>query len=178
MLIKKAKRTNLENHWSKFRTLRNDVTELIRASKRQYFDGIAEKLKSKSLSPKDWLTTLKTFFTPTFNSNIPPLESSGHVFTDEYEKASIFNNYFKNQTILDDTNAILPELPPPSYNTQLSRVVLTPLEVLSVLKTLKTGKASGPNGLKNRILKELSKEISSPFCSLFNQSLHIVFPPT
>ena len=87
----------------------------------------------------------------------------------------IFNNYFKNQTILDDTNAVLPKIPPPSYNIQLSGTVLTPLDVESVLKTLKTGKASGLNGLNNRIFKELSP----PFCSLFNQSLHIgVFPFT
>ena len=30
---------------------------------------------------------------------------------------------------------------------------------------------SGPNGLNNRILKELSSELSFPFCSLFNQSI-------
>ena len=34
------------------------------------------------------------------------------------------------------------------------------------------GKASGPNGLSNRILKELSHQLASPFCSLFNDSLH------
>ena len=108
---------------------------------------------------------------------MPPLESNGHVVTDEYEKANAFNTFFQNQTILDDSNAILPELPPPSYNTQLNRITLTPLEVESILKTLKPGKASGPNGLSNRVLKELSNELSSPFCSLFNQSLHSgVFP--
>ena len=174
---KKAKRTNLENHWSAFKILRNEATALIRSSKNQYFDGLAEKLKSKSLSPKDWWATLKSFITPTFSSNLPPLESNGHVVTDEYEKANAFNTFFQNQTILDDSNAILPELPPPSYNTQLNRIILTPLEVESILKTLKPGKASGPNGLSNRVLKELSNELSSPFCSLFNQSLHSgVFP--
>ena len=174
---KKAKRTNLENHWSAFKILRNEATALIRSSKNQYFDGLAEKLKSKSLSPKDWWATLKSFITPTFSSNLPPLESNGHVVTDEYEKANAFNTFFQNQTILDDSNAILPELPPPSYNTQLNRITLTPLEVESILKTLKPGKASGPNGLSNRVLKELSNELSSPFCSLFNQSLHSgVFP--
>ena len=144
---------------------------MIRTSKKQYFDGIAEKLKSKSLSPKDWWATLKTFITPTFSSNIPPLESNGYVITDEYEKANAFNTYFQSQTILDDSNAILPELPPPTYNTQLDRIVITPLEVESILKTLKLGKASGPNGLNNRVLKELSKELALPFCSLFNESL-------
>ena len=115
---KKAKRTRLENHWSKFKNLRNEVVDLIRTSKKQYFDRIAEKLKSKSLSPKDWWATLKTFIKPTFTSSIPPLESNGHIVIDEYEKANTFNTYFQSQTILDDSNAVLPELPPPSYHTQ------------------------------------------------------------
>ena len=42
-----------------------------------------------------------------------------------------------------------------------------------ILKTLKTDKTSGPNGLSNRILKELSHELSSPLCSLFNKSLSL-----
>ena len=162
----------------KFKTLRNEVIDLIRTSKKQYFDGIAEKLKSKSLSPKDWWATLKTFITPTFTSNIPPLENNGHIITDEYEKANVFNEYFQSQTILDDLNARLPELPPPSYHTQLNSIVITPLEVESILKTLKLGKASGPNGLNNRVLKELSKELASPLCSLFNQSLNCGIFPT
>ena len=166
-----------DGSWLKFKTLRNEVIDLIRTSKKQYFNGIAEKLKSKALSPKDWWATLKTFITPTFTSNIPPLENNGHIVTDEYEKANVFNTYFQSQTILDDSNAILPELPPPSYHTRLNRIVITPLEVESILKTLKLGKASGPNGLNNRVLKELSIELSSPLCSLFNQSLQRgVFP--
>ena len=34
-----------------------------------------------------------------------------------------------------------------------------------------TGKAAGPNGLSNRILRELPCELSSPFCCLFNPSI-------
>ena len=49
---RKAKRTRIDNHWLKFKTLRNEVIDLIRTSKKQYFNGIAEKLKSKALSPK------------------------------------------------------------------------------------------------------------------------------
>ena len=41
----------------------------------------------------------------------------------------------------------------------------------SILNTLTVGKASSPNGLSNRILRELLTELSIPFCSLFNQSL-------
>ena len=60
----------------------------------------------------------------------------------------------------------------------MTNIVLIPLEVESVLKTLTVGKASGPNGLSNRVLKELSVQLSVPFCSLFNQSLQTGFLPS
>ena len=75
--------------------------------------------------------------------------------------------------VLDDSNAVLPELPEPSYLTSLSSIAFDPQEVEEILRTLKTDKASGPDGLSNRILKELSHEISSPLCSLFNKSLSL-----
>ena len=172
-LYRKAKQTNLERHWIKFRQLRNETNTMIRNSKQQFYDNIAKKLKSKSLSPKDWWSTLKTFISPNLNSAIPPIESEGIIYTDDFEKANLFNNYFQGQTVLDDSNAVLPELPEPSYLTSLSSIAFDPQEVEENLRTLKTDKASGPDGLSNRILKELSHELSSPLCSLFNKSLSL-----
>ena len=41
-----------------------------------------------------------------------------------------------------------------------------------IFKSLPVGKASGPDGISNRIIRELAVEISLPICSLFNQLLH------
>ena len=41
------------------------------------------------------------------------------------------------------------------------------------LKTLKTDKQSGPDGLSNLTFRELSHELFSPLCSLFNKSLSL-----
>ena len=49
--------------------------------------------------------------------------------------------------------------------------MITPEEVKSVLKSLPAGKAAGPDGISNRVLRELSDELSIPFCCLFNHSL-------
>ena len=55
--------------------------------------------------------------------------------------------------------------------------MLTPAEIEVVLKSLPAGKAVGPDGINNKILRKLSVELSLPFCSLFNQSLQTgVFP--
>ena len=99
---------------------------MIRNSKQQCYGNIAEKLKSKSLSPKDWWSTLKTFISPNLNSAIPPTESEGIIYKDDFEKANLLNNYFQGQTILDDSNAVLPELPGPSYFTSLSSIGFDP----------------------------------------------------
>ena len=43
--------------------------------------------------------------------------------------------------------------------------------VVTALKALPIGKARGPDGINNCTLRELAHELSSPLCSLFNQSL-------
>ena len=175
--FRKAKRTNLESHWKSFRKLRNKVTTLIRDSKKSYYNKLADKLKSSTTTTKDWWSTLKTFINPNSSSSFPPLEYDNTIYTDESEKANILNKYFQSQTMLNETNAVLPNLIPLALNSELNTIVLTPLEVESVLKTLIIGKASGPNGLSNRILKELSSQLCTPFCSLFNQSLRTGYLP-
>ena len=51
---KRAKRTKLELHWKLFKKIRNKVTKMIRESKESHYDKIADKLKSSTLSAKDW----------------------------------------------------------------------------------------------------------------------------
>ena len=55
--------------------------------------------------------------------------------------------------------------------SELDSIILNSIEVESVLKSLASGKAFGSNGLNNRILKELSKELAQPLCNFFNFSL-------
>ncbi|MES9994044.1 MAG: reverse transcriptase family protein [Candidatus Thiodiazotropha sp.] len=176
--FKKVKRTNLDEHWTKFRTLRNEVISMIRDSKNSFNEKLVNKLKSNTLTAKDWWSTLKTFISPDIKSAIPPLEHENHIHTDEHDKANILNNFFQSQTILDENNATLPNNAPSVVRSQLNSIALSPLEVESALKTLTVGKASGPNALSNRILREVASELSSPFCSLFNQSLSTGIVPS
>ena len=41
-------------------------------------------------------------------------------------------------------------------------------EVKAILRTLPVGKAVGPDGISNRILRELASELSTPLATLFN----------
>ena len=75
------------------------------------------------------------------------------------------------QTTLDDSNASLPPtILTPAFT--LSSVSTTPLEVESIFKSLKAGKAAGPDYINNSLLKEeVATALSFPVCDLFNFSL-------
>ena len=102
---------------------------MIRNSKKSYYNKLADRLKSSTLSTKDWWSTLKSFINSNSNSSIPPLEYDNKVYTNKSDKANIFNKYFQSQTILDETNAVPPDIAPPDFNSELTNIVLTPLEV-------------------------------------------------
>jgi hypothetical protein len=54
---------------------------------------------------------------------------------------------------------------------------ITPGEEDLVLKSLPLGKATGPDNINNRILRELSHEISGPLSALFNYAIQIAQVP-
>ena len=90
----------------------------------------------------------------------------------------MLNSFFESQSLLNDQDAPLPAILPTMVKSELKNIALTTDEVDSVLKIVPVGKASGPNGLNNRILGELSHELSIPYCSVFNQSLNTCFVPS
>ena len=53
-LYHKARLTGKEQHWSRFRSLRNEVTTLIRESKTNHVTQIATSLKSGNLTSRNW----------------------------------------------------------------------------------------------------------------------------
>ena len=82
------------------------------------------------------------------------------------EKATALDDYFAEQTVLDDTYASLSATPLAEFHS-LSSIAITPDEVQSVLQSLNIGKAA----ISNRLLKELAIPLSEPLCDLFNFSL-------
>ena len=86
------------------------------------------------------------------------------IFIDETDKANVLNDFFCDQTLLDDQHASIPNIELYTDRT-MSSLVISPLEVESIMKCLPLGKAVGPDGINNRILRECSRELSSPLFS-------------
>lgn len=169
-LYDKYKRTKNSVDFENYKNIRNKVTYEIRKAKKDQLEKLTEKLKSNDLSQKDWWRTLKYFISPEQPATIPPLCKDGIIYTDDKEKANILNQFFTDQSVLDDSNSSLPSINhiPPH---KLESISISPYEVEDILKTLKTGKAAGPDSIDNRLLKELSRPLSTPLTDLFNFSL-------
>ena len=116
-------------------------------------------------------STLKSVISPNRSNSFPPLDNDGQIITDDVDKANALNDYFRDQTLINDTDVEVPDVIRHNVPQELRSLVLTPAETEVILKSLSIGKAAGPDGISNRILRELPTELSYPLCSLFNQSL-------
>lgn len=174
----KAKRSQNPIHWQAYKQLRNKTTDMVRHAKHHLSQKIADKLKQPDLKITDYWKILKQFISPTKKSSIDILHDNGNIITDNTDKANLLNNFFQTQTQLNDQDKLLPSLQTNRDANVLCNIQITEEEVESTLKSLSTGKASGPDNINSRILKELSHELASPLCALFNRSLYMAKVPS
>ncbi len=110
--FQKAKQTDSDDHWTAYKRLRNDTLSLIRSARKSYDDKLSDSLGDRTLQSKDWWKTLKCFIAPDKpKADIPPLYNNGQYLSDGNDKANVLNDFFHQQTLLDDTNTNLPPLP-------------------------------------------------------------------
>jgi len=102
---------------------------------------------------------------------IPDLRNGDTLISESHNKAALFNNYFAEQCSLASGSETDP-LPEFHLLTEatLDSITTTPFEVFRILRSLDTSKASGPDGISNRILKECADSLSNPLSRLFNLS--------
>ena len=177
-LYRKAQKSNDVTHWSNFRSARNEVIAIIRQSKVQNFERLSSQLKSETLSSRGWWKTLKSLMCSQSSTSIHPLydTSSDTLLIEEDDKANLLNSYFANQSRIDDSLSFIHDENEEIANNSFDSIMQS--EVLDVLKTLKRGKASGPDGINNRILIEAARQLAPHLCDLFNQSLNTSSVPS
>ena len=115
---------------------------------------------------------MKNLYGNKIKSGIPPIQDDNKTYNLAIEKADLFNDYFVKQSTLppEPPNVSLPHF---QYTTdaRLSDVIIHEEDVLKALKSLKTTKANGPDGIINKILKESATSLSIPLTKLFKKSI-------
>ncbi|XP_074606425.1 uncharacterized protein LOC141859465 [Acropora palmata] len=165
-LWKKAKSTQLESDWNKYKVLRNKVkSELSKG----YYRHVHLLVESKN--PKRFWSFIKS---KTKNKSIPLTmkwndrdikASSGK------EKAELCNNFFAS--IFSSTSDFSVDAQPLHLHTDnvIADLVYSGANVEKLLLGLNTNKATGPDGVTARLLCEAAPSISSSLSRLFNMSL-------
>ena len=92
------------------------------------------------------------------------------IIYDDQKKAEAFNDFFIGHSSLDTSNA---NLPPDTiaHNNTLNHIEVTSQDVLDILLNLNAKKASGPDGISPRVLKEAGNAIAPSLATLLNLSL-------
>ena len=148
-LYDKQKKSNNPTHWDAYKRFRNHVTSEIRKSKQYQIDKLADRLVNSETGQKNWWRTLKHFIKPEQTNAIPPLSKDGTIYSDDIDKVNVLNDFFVDQTLLDDSTASLPQtVNVPDYN--FDSLNISREEVESTLRSLPLGKAAGPDLINNR----------------------------
>ena len=169
-LYKKLKRHDCEVNQAEYRVARNNVVSVIRAAKREHEERIMQTISNEKSTSKNWWKCLKQLRGNAVDDSIPPLVVNDRIINDNTEKSNIFNDFFASHSTLDPLLDTDPGVPPPS-NSTIQPLVLTSFEIFKILSALDTNKATGPDGISNKLLREAAPSISDVLAKIFNKSL-------
>ena len=168
---------NLQSKKNKFKALKKAIQAKIRKSYWEYLEDIIFTNDQDNYKNKKFYTFVK--HKKTDNSGISPLKSDGITYSDPVQKANILNNQFKS--VFSKPKPMSPEyllemenfkngMSPPNIN-KMSEIVITQEGVDKLLKGLNPNKASGPDEISPKLLKELHHEIAPMLTCIFKSSI-------
>ena len=120
----------------------------------------------------------KKIFNNFCNSSFPSvIRPDGSIACSPTDKTNLFGSYFSANSSLSDSNAPDPLTQP--LSNPIPSIVISARKVCRVLRSLKTDKASGPDGIPNRFLKEFADELAPVLCRLYRLILiSCTYPPS
>ena len=176
-MFKKAKRSNKDEDWRAYRTYRNLVTAKIRDRKLEYLNELDLKASDpKQFGTKEWWKLVKQFMNKKgISDDIPPIFFDGTLYYSSEDKANVLNDYFIQQSTLDNPNENTPNV---EYtDSEITDIILTHADVHSVITNLDKSKAAGPDMIHNKLLIATVDIITEPVTILFNRCLNKgIFP--
>jgi hypothetical protein len=161
----KAKKRQNSALWDRYKTLRNNLKNVVKQKYIEYIENLTSKLGSE---PKRFWSFIRSISNP--RGSVPDIVHDGKSFSDNTTKANVFNTYF--QSVFNNRKLTLPQTVYPKADPGLCEVNVETTEVEAILKNLDPTKAQGPDGIPTRVLKECSNELAPPVTKIINQSLN------
>ena len=166
-LRRRSKQTGRLKPEVRYKQYKRVVQREMRKQHRQYVHQLlSESDDTPSCTNKKFWTYIK--HRRGDGNNITAIKADNKLLMDKKSMADALNNQFKSvfspveaQTI---TKSVSP-MPP------MEKLIVHEDGVLQLLRQLKTNKATGPDELSARVLKEAADIVAGPLCDIINQSL-------
>ena len=173
---RRATTGNLPKDWESYRNTRNQVTRLVRKSKKDYYTSLIDQNKGNS---KSMWKILKGLLPKCSSGGITALEVNGTLITDFKNIANSFNAFFTDIGLKLAATINVVNVNPVDYVKQcfpkqpniFKFKDIKEKDVLKLIKNIPGGKATGMDNFQVKVLKIAAPEISRSLAYLFNFSL-------
>jgi len=165
-MYKKARASKRPGAMAAFRQFKKATAREQKRTRWQYVNNIVSTAFDEQNTRPFW-KYVKSQRQDSFG--VPPLKKDGLLHTDSKEKAEIMLDEFKSVLTPEDKSYI-PTLSGRPH-VSIDNLVINEAGVTKLLKGLDPNKASGPDNIPCRVLKELAHELSPVVTALFRQSL-------
>ncbi|MFZ2539900.1 MAG: reverse transcriptase domain-containing protein [Oscillospiraceae bacterium] len=173
-LHKKALKSQNIEIMAKFKEMRKIVKSEWKAVQYNYYLDLNMKMNDPNTTPKEWWKISRSQMGLDKIKSIPLLVTKNqNIISDENEKCKLLNEFFVNETQLKLDPNLLPEDSGVEIQVDipLEDFDISPNEILKIMDKLDVNKASGPDGIGNRILKICKENLSVPLAKIFNRAL-------
>ena len=171
----KARKSNVEAHWTTFRCLRNKCTALVKKAKSNYYLALTDKNLN---NPQKFWQTIKSL-SPKNSSSLPTcIVSESATIYDKAEMLNCFNKHFVSSGFFFDKEVMSPtaaQAPLSNAETPLdTKFNFRPFTIAEVHKTLTKldlKKPAGPDNIAVYFLKIAADFIAEPLTYIYNLTL-------
>ena len=178
-LKKKAVKSNNPIDWNHYRNLKKQVNNEIKIAKQDYYITTFDKYSGDTR--KTWQTINKLTFLKSNRTVVNEVEYSGQKSENTLKEAEIFNTFFSemgpnlSKDVVDADASYTDFLKETDKTFSFSET--SPAYVYSLLSKLSRSKATGPDNISAKLLKECPELICESLLLIFNQSLRTgIFP--
>ena len=161
----KARRSKNDQQWQHYKQAKRDVQRALHHAERNYINNILVDGLDKNDTKPFW----KYIQSKKQESiGVAPLRKGTQLNSDSKVKAQILNEQFQSVFTKEDDSC--PQLEGPSH-PPITTLDISVEGVRKLLSELRVNKASGPDNIPNRVLRELADELAPALHLIFTQSL-------
>ena len=143
------------------------MTATSKWARKHWEEVMKRKLSGPGVGNKTWWALVKERQGILHQDSVPPLtRPDGSTATSSEDKAALLAKIFAEKMQVGDPNRPPPVLPREADHT-ITSVLVTAEQVEKVLRDVDVGKATGPDNISPRILKNCARELSGPLATIF-----------